>query len=515
MNLELNYDGLWPHQERGLREVVELIKSGAKRICVVSPTGGGKSRMMRTLIEAEKSSVLYTNRRMLFSQLCEGLDQAGISYGKRAAGHDKSPIWPTQICMLQTEIAAILEHGSRDVVDARIIHVDEVHNNCRGKTEELLDMHDGVLIGWTATPVNVGHMFDELVIAGTNSELRACGSHVPAVHFAMPELDEKIIGKIDLSSDGCGIRKSKRKEFVHRIFGDVVDNLRRIHPELEKTILFGPDVAGSIWICEQLNQNGIVAAHIDGANCWLDGELVPTSEEVRSEIVSRHESGEIKVLCNRFVMREGIDLPYLKACVFATSFGSITSYLQAGGRVIRKHPDVDIVKVLDHGGNWWRFGSLNELRLWHLDMSNASIAALRNEEVQEGEREKQQVCSQCSGIRGSELVCPWCGHEVKRLDHRRPVRMTTGKLISMEPAQWRKRKKLDPTEKAIKEWTGKVFANRKHNPDRTMAQLYADFARTHDWHYPDRSWPMMCKRLVDFYLPLGMLKPKDLISKGD
>jgi len=48
-----------------------------------------------------------------------------------------------------------------------------------------------------------------------------------------------------------------------------------------------------------------------------------------------------------------------------------------------------------------------------------------------------------------------------------------------------------------------------------MAQLYADFARTHDWHYPDRSWPMMCKRLVDFYLPLGMLKPKDLIPKGD
>jgi len=26
---------------------------------------------------------------------------------------------------------------------------------------------------------------------------------------------------------------------------------------------------------------------------------------------------------------------------------------------------------------------------------------------------------------------------------------------------------------------------------------------------------MMCKRLVDFYLPLGMLKPKDLIPKGD
>jgi hypothetical protein len=26
---------------------------------------------------------------------------------------------------------------------------------------------------------------------------------------------------------------------------------------------------------------------------------------------------------------------------------------------------------------------------------------------------------------------------------------------------------------------------------------------------------MMCRRLVDFYLPLGMLKPKDLIPKGD
>ena len=50
MDLQLNYEGLWPHQERGLRELVDLIKGGAKRICVASPTGGGKSRMMRTLI---------------------------------------------------------------------------------------------------------------------------------------------------------------------------------------------------------------------------------------------------------------------------------------------------------------------------------------------------------------------------------------------------------------------------------------------------------------------------------
>ncbi len=511
MKLEMDYNGLWPHQERGLREVADLIRGGAKRICVVSPTGGGKSRMMQTMIRAEKSSCLYTNRKMLFNQLCSGLDEAGINYGKRASGHESASVWDTQICMLQTEVAAILEYGSRDVVPARVVHVDEVHNNCRGRTEELLDSHTGVVVGWTATPVNVGHAFDELVIAGTNSELRACGSHVPAAHFAMPEIDEKIIGKVTLGNDGCGIKQSKRKEFVHRIFGDVVSNLRRIHPELDSTILFGPDVAGSIWICEQLNEAGIVAAHIDGANCWLDGELVPTSQEVREEIVARHESGEIKVLCNRYVMREGIDLPYLKCCVFATSFGSITSYLQAGGRVIRNHPSLKMVKVLDHGGNWWRHGSLNEDRSWHLDMSNSTIAAMRNEEVQEGERDKQQVCHQCGGIRGSELKCPWCGHEVGRVDFRRPVRMSNGKLIAMEPTQWRKRKMMEPTEKAKKEWSGKVKGNLKNRPDATMAQLYADFARTHDWKYPDRKWPMMCKRLVDFYLPISMLKHDDFI----
>ena len=516
MNLDLNYEGLWPHQERGLRELVELIRGGAKRICVVSPTGGGKSRMMRTLIEAEKSSVLYTNRKMLFNQLCKGLDDAGINYGKRASGHDKAPIWPTQICMLQTEISAILEHGARDVVDARVVHIDEVHNNCRGRTEELLDSHSGVLIGWTATPVDVGHMFDELVIAGTNSELRECGSHVPAVHFAMPEVDEKVIGKISVGQDGCGIQKGKRKEYVHRIFGDVIDNLRRIHPELHSTILFGPDVAGSIWLCEQLNKAGISAAHIDGSNCWLDGELLPTSTELRDEIVRRHEAREINVICNRYVMREGIDLPYLRACVFATSFGSITSYLQAGGRVIRNHPDVDFVKVLDHGGNWHRHGSLNENRLWHLGLTNSTVAAMRTEEIQEGERDKQQVCPSCSGIRGSELTCPWCGHEVSRVRHGRPVRMATGKLISLEPSQWRKRKVLDPTQRLLKEWKGSIWGNKKNHPHRTAAQVYANFARTHDWKYPDRSWPWMPKRLVDFYLPIGMLKPEDFVpEKGE
>ena len=109
MKLEMNYEGLWPHQERGLREVAALIRGRAKRICVVSPTGGGKSRMMRTMIEAEKSSVLYTNRKMLFNQLCGGLDDAGINYGKRASGHESAAVWDTQICMLQTESAAVLE----------------------------------------------------------------------------------------------------------------------------------------------------------------------------------------------------------------------------------------------------------------------------------------------------------------------------------------------------------------------------------------------------------------------
>lgn len=511
----MNYEGLWPHQRRGLEELVSLIEAGEKRICVTSPTGGGKTRMLMTRILANKDATIYTDRKMLFSQLCNNLDDAGLWYGKRASGHKTFSMPDTQICMIQTEKAAVMEYGARDIHNSSEIHIDEAHNNSRGKSLELMEMHSGVKIGWTATPLDLGHAFDHLVVAGTNSELRECGSHIPAYHFAPSEGGVSVVGKVKVGEGVCGISKKWRTIYCQRIFGGVLSNLRRLNPELKPTILFGPDVAGSIWFCEQLNEAGIAAAHIDGENCWLDGSLVPTTQEVREEIADRHSKGEIKVVCNRFVLREGVDWPWIAHCIFATNFGSVTAYIQAGGRVLRNHPSLDHVTIQDHGGNWHVHGSLNENRLWDLGLTNATYTAMRHEMAREDDEGKSMTCPKCDGIRGSGLKCPFCGWEMERHDYRRKVIEVDGTLKPMEVSQWRKRKKLATTEKLQREWTGIVYGTRKYKPERTMAQLYANFARNHDWQYPPKDWPQMPKRMVDWYLPIRDLRQDDLYQKGD
>ena len=74
----------WPNQERALAETTAAIEGGSKRLCVTSPTGTGKSRMMVDMLEwataSGKRAALFTNRRMLFDQTCGVLESHGINF---------------------------------------------------------------------------------------------------------------------------------------------------------------------------------------------------------------------------------------------------------------------------------------------------------------------------------------------------------------------------------------------------------------------------------------------------
>ena len=52
-------------------------------------------------------------------------------------------------------------------------------------------------------------------------------------------------------------------------------------------------------------------AHIDGEECWVQGEWHHNNFRVRQQILEGSKDGTIQVLCNRFVLREGVDAPWL------------------------------------------------------------------------------------------------------------------------------------------------------------------------------------------------------------
>jgi len=271
-------------------------------------------------------------------------------------------------------------------------------------------------------------------------------------------------------------------------------------------------VQGSLYLCKKFNEAGISSAHIDGSNCYLDGREVKSTKEVRDEIRHRSELGDIRVVCNRFVLREGVDWPHLAHCIFATVFGSVTTYVQAGGRVVRNHDSLKHVTIQDHGGNWWRFGSLNEDRQWDLNLGVRTWQMLREDENREGDRENPRVCPKCDALWTRGLQCPYCKFKYDHSVTRRKVLQSDGMLRPMEIGQWRKRRTLATTEALKREWTGKLYGSRRYSADRTYAQVYHDFARTHDWQYPPRDWPGMPLALIDWYLPVNAVPVSRLHS---
>lgn len=479
---------LWAHQQRALDQARPYVDRGDCAICITSPTGGGKSLMQRTIIAWGYPTCLYTNRVMLFTQLSEGLTADGIPHGKIAAGYEGDASQAVQLCMIPTVDSRMARPGWR-VHRARVVLIDECHNDTGRRMQEIIAQHreDGAaVIGFTATPVDIGHLYETLIVAGTNSELRACGAHVPAITYAPSEIDAGMVRKVKVLEE-----EFATPEYRQAVFGSVLEHYRALNPDRRPTILFAPGVKESRWLAEHLTTNGIRTAHIDGERIWLDGEDHPSTDELRAEIKKWVANGDIDAVSNRFVLREGIDIPELQHLIFATPFASLTAYLQAGGRVLRAHPSHDKVTVCDHGGNWWRHGSLNADREWDITKTDAQMVAERAERMRRQKADdipEPIVCERCGAIRTHGPQCRSCGHMSKRSV--RQIIQADGRLKPVRGDVFKPRKvSTDPAE--IKAWKACYF--RCKNSGRTFNQAAALFARENGGRYPDPSWPYMPK----------------------
>lgn len=413
---------LWTHQKRCLGLYNAAVMDGHKAIVITAPTAAGKTRIMseiaKTAADEHRRVLILTNRRLLTDQSSTVFSAAGIDHGIMAAGWELSKEKDIQIASVQTLISRVYKRAVWDFFDADLVLVDESHNSLGEETLKVLGDHlkqDSIVVGITATPVSHGGFYKRMIVAATKQELRENGCIVPAVTYAPDEPDmsnakttergeyvvDEVVRRIMVSEDGASLP---------RIFGSVEKHLRRLNPNLEPTLLFAPDVPSSRWFAQDLTRRGIPTAHIEA----------DTPMEDRLKIIEQLKAGTIKVLSNRFVLREGVDLPFLKCCVLATAFGALSSYLQAGGRMLRSHPGKAAAIILDHGGNWIRHGSLNDDIEWTLEDTDRSLAAKRKEKFTSPTRQDPEpiCCPQCGAIRRFGPQCPEC-----KFQHQRSVRM--------------------------------------------------------------------------------------------
>ncbi len=503
----------WPNQTRAFEGTVAAMQRGVKRLCVTSPTGSGKTRCMIDMIEWSvengRAVALYTQRKMLYDQTCRILDKAGIRFGKRASGHKENLFQDVQICMTQTELARVYKQESRKLHGARLVLVDECHQNSGPTFSRILDDHasaGATVVGYTATPLDITG-YDELLVAGTMSECLRIGALVRPETYAPDEPDLRHIRNYVV---GRELTEAENVKSIMRpgVFARVLTAWNKHNPEQKPTLLFGPDVAGSMFFAQEFWKNGISAAHIDGEQIWVNGEFKSTDDDTRRELAYQSQSGAVKVVCNRFVLREGIDWPWIEVGCFATVFGALTSFLQSGGRLLRAHPGKTKCLILDHGGNWHRHGSLAVDRNWQLGMTNQRVTAERAERLREKKEQEPITCVQCGKVRASGPKCPSCGYTAHKRS--RLVVQVDGTLKRVEGDAYKpRREKLMPNTEQL--WERMYYRAKSQKWNATFRQAAAMFFReNHYW--PPKTLRLMPKDSGDWFRKAADVPKESLIK---
>ncbi len=505
----------WINQVRAFHGTLDAYSRGVRRLCVTSPTGSGKTAMFHDMIHwarSESKTVgIYTQRRFLFEQLAGTFEQEGIPFGRRASGHREALLRDVQICMLQSTHRQ-KETGERELHPADIVLVDEYHA-CQGDTfQAIFDEHvkaGAFLVGYTATPIDIRGI-DELLVAGWPSECRAIGALVPPKTFAPDEPDLRHIRKYQVGEDLS--QEDNRKAIMRPgIFGRVIKAWLKHNPDQRPTILFGPDVKGSLFFAEQFVKAGIPAGHIDGNDIWVNGEWLTSIQENRDLVREMSRTGQIKIVTNRFVLREGLDFPWIECLCLATVFGALTSFLQAGGRGLRAYPGKSKCIILDHGGNWHRgFGSLAEDRKWELGLTNHRVVGERQDNYREKKEHEPIRCGNCGKVRNGGKTCPYCGFEAHKSS--RLVVQVDGTLkpVHGDVHKPRRRKLLNDT---ADKWTKMYHRAKGRKWSGTFKQAEAMFFyENHYW--PPRNLPLMPRDSGDWYRKVAKVPSENLIPKS-
>lgn len=362
--------GLRDYQARALSEVEAREEL---RVCLVSPTGSGKSVMGREWIRRRVAEggrgLVLAHRIELVTQMVGHLESVGVDAAVIAPGYGRDPGAPVQCANLDTLVARADERPPAD-----FILWDECHHaQAKGWRAVLDDTYPTArVLGLTATPQRgdgkpLGDVFGAMVVAAHYSELLRAG-HIVNCRIFRP--DECIAPGLAWEPADAWVRHAGDKSGF--VFCRGVDESRALAAEL----------------CAR----GVPAENIDGK--------IPDGE--RRAILERFRSGETRVLCNVFVLTEGFDVPNAEVCMLARGATHAGTYLQMVGRVLRPAPGKTHAMLIDLPG------------VSHLNVHDIPVAdriySLDGRAIKSAEG-SVKLCPKCAcTMPGGLSECPECGH---------------------------------------------------------------------------------------------------------
>lgn len=377
----------YPHQTRTVDAVRRSYVEGARAICVVVPTGGGKTWIGSKVVEgaiAKGRRVLWlAHREELVDQAAASLARLGVEHGLIKAGRAANPNAPIQVASVQT-----LTARPASLPPADIIVPDETHHAVAKTWQALLGRYPRpeLILGLTATPERAdgkplgrasGGVFERMVAETSVAELQR--TLRPDGHPILVPCD--VVGPA-----------KQQDELWKEPVQALLDHARRPNGTMRPTILFAASVAEAQTIADRACAAGIRAACVDGKT--------PTADrKARLEAFARRE---LDLLTNVMVLTEGFDVPATEVCAVARGCGAVSTWLQMIGRAIRSSPETGKARALliDYRGTSYQHGLVEWDRTFSLEGKAIQTA---------GERPSVGQCKACGAVFTAAPRCPRCG----------------------------------------------------------------------------------------------------------
>ena len=353
--------------------------SGENRGLLSLPTGSGKTRVaVQAIIEAIRDdgfrgTVLWVaDRDELCEQAVEVWQQAWASIGPEAEPLRVSRWWAGQrspqapgghhvvVATIQTLRARIASGAAAEVLeDVAILVVDEAHGSIAPSYTQLMSglgltfrrTDDEIaLLGLTATPyrgidpVNTARLVNRY---GTNRlDFGAFDSDDPEEVISqlqemtvLANVDHDVITGATVQLSAQHLAQAQQSPWLpEAVEQRLADDPNRTTAILDAymtqvrslgsvvpTLIFATSVAHAETIAALLSLDGIAARAVSGK----------TETSVRRSIVEQFRAGEIDVLVNYGVFREGFDAPKTRAIIVARPVYSPNLYFQMIGRGLR------------------------------------------------------------------------------------------------------------------------------------------------------------------------------------
>lgn len=370
------------NQEEPIKKAIEFfkLKKKQKPSLMVLPTAWGKSILIAWTANAlkEKILVIQPSKELLeqnyfkYINLCSDEATASV-YSASFNSKETSLVTFCTIGSIKSKGTEFQELGFKKVL------IDEAHMYPREDTGMLRkfvnDLNPTHILGVTATPFKLqtnsdingnpfsklvcltnrskkGNFFKDILHVSQIQEMVELGFWSP-LKYLQEELDETKL--VFNSTKAEFTENSIERTFINNnIENRIYDALKHLKFECfcNHILIFVP----SIDIAIRMQQK-------HGGSVVFSG----MKDRDREKAINDFKNGKVSHIFNVRILSVGFDYTQVDGIVLGYPTASLTNYYQIIGRGTRIHPQKKSCYIYDLGGNYRRFGKVEDLKLLQLD----------------------------------------------------------------------------------------------------------------------------------------------------